>query len=183
LVGIIGNIKPWKGQDVAIRALGLLRDEFPNVTCLLVGDTSPGDVPYRDKIESLIKELGLDGRDIITGYRTDVADYIAALEIQIHASIDPEPFGRVLLEGMALNKPLVASGGGAVPEIVVHGKTGLLFEPGRPDALAAAVRSLLMDPALAASMGRAGRARVASDFSIEHNVHEIQTLYDRLLAN
>ena len=69
---------------------------------------------------------------IITGYRNDVADYVNALQILVHASILPEPFGRVLLEGMALRKPLVASDGGAVPEIVVDGVTGLLFRPGDP---------------------------------------------------
>ncbi len=181
LVGIIGNIKPWKGQEVVVQAIGLLRNEFPDLVCVLIGDTSPDDAAYRDRIETLIDQLGLRGRVLITGYRADVANYIAALEIQIHASIAPEPFGRVLLEGMALGKPLVASGGGAVSEIVVDAKTGLLFEPGNPEALADALRSLLNDPVRAAAMGLAGRQRLDAEFSIQRNVSETQALYDRLL--
>ena len=182
LVGIIGNIKPWKGQEVVIRAIGLLSDEFPDLACVLVGDTSPDDAAYRDRIETLVDQLALRGRVLVTGYRTDIANYVALLEIQIHASIAPEPFGRVLLEGMALSKPLVASGGGAVPEIVVDGSTGLLFEPGDPEALATALRTLLRDPTRATAMGHAGRQRLESEFSIRHNVSETQALYDRILA-
>jgi len=182
LVGMIGNIKQWKGQGVVIRAIGLLRDEFPALTCVLVGDSSPADAAYRKEVDGLIDELGLRGRILITGYRTDVANYVAALDVQIHASVAPEPFGRVLLEGMALSKPLVASGGGAVPEIVVDGQTGLLFEPGNPAALASALRSLLAEPARAEAMGRAGRERLEAEFSIRHNVHETQSMYDRVLA-
>ena len=182
LVGMIGNIKQWKGQTVVVRAMGLLRDEFPELTCAFVGDSSPADAAYRREVEALIDELGLRGRLLITGYRTDVASYVAALEVQIHASVAPEPFGRVLLEAMALSKPLVASGGGAVPEIVVDGETGLLFEPGDPASLATALRSLLGEPARAEAMGRAGRRRLEREFSISHNVAETQRLYDRLLS-
>lgn len=182
LVGMIGNIKRWKGQDVVIRAIGLLRDEFPALTCVLVGDSSPADAAYRQEVDGLTDELALRGRILITGYRTDVANYVAALDVQIHASVAPEPFGRVLLEGMALSKPLVASGGGAVPEIVVDGETGLLFEPGNPAALASALRSLLAEPARAEAMGRAGRERLEAEFSIRHNVHETLAMYDRVLA-
>lgn len=182
LVGMIGNIKQWKGQAVVIRAIGLLRDEFPSLACVLVGDSSPSDAAYRGEVERLIDELGLRGRIHITGYRTDVANFVAALDVQIHASIAPEPFGRVLLEAMALSKPLVASGGGAVPEIVLDGQTGLLFEPGNPAALASALRSLLAEPARAQAMGHAGRKRLEVDFSVTHNVRETQAMYDRVLA-
>ena len=182
LIGMVGNIKHWKGQTVVVRAMGLLRDKFPEVDCVFVGDSSPADAVYRRTVEALIDELGLRGRILITGYRTDVANYVAALEVQIHASVAPEPFGRVLLEGMALSKPLVASGGGAVPEIVVDGETGLLFEPGNPHALASVLGQLLREPAPAVAMGRAGRYRLEREFSILQNVHETHKLYDHVLA-
>ena len=183
LVGMIGNLRRWKGQDVVVRAVGLLRDEFPDLVCVLVGDSSPSDAAYRQEVDSLIDAWRLQGRVIITGYRDDVASYVAPLEIQIHASVSPEPFGRVLLEGMALSKPLVASGGGAVPEIVVDGQTGLLCEPGSPESFATALRSLLTDPRRGAAMGRAGQERLCAEFSIQHNVNETQALYDRLLSH
>jgi glycosyltransferase involved in cell wall biosynthesis len=181
LVGIVGNVKPWKGQEVVVRAMALLASEFPDLACVLIGDTSPGELFYREQITALARELGIGERVRITGYRSDVANYINVLEVQIHASIDPEPFGRVLLEGMALAKPLAASNGGAVPEIVAHGETGLLFEPGNPRALADALGALLRDPARARAMGAAGRKRLDADFSLRRNVELTQELYARLL--
>ena len=181
LIGIVGNIQPWKGQEIVIRAMGLLREELPDLACVLIGDTSRNAAAYREQIAALSRELGIESRVHITGFRSDVPNYINALDIQVHASIDPEPFGRVLLEAMALSKPLVASNGGAVPEIVVHEHTGLLFEPGNPTALAAALRMLLTDRPRAAAMGAAGRARLLAEFSIRRNVELTQSLYERLL--
>jgi glycosyltransferase involved in cell wall biosynthesis len=181
LIGIVGNIKPWKGQEVVLRAMGQLREEFPDLACVLIGDTSPSAAAYREQMAALTRELGISSRVHITGFRSDVANYINALDIQIHASVHPEPFGRVLLEAMALSKPLVASNGGAVPEIVVHEHTGLLFEPGDPTALAAALRTLLADRPRAVAMGAAGRARLLAEFSIRRNLELTQAVYERLL--
>lgn len=182
LVGMIGNIKEWKGQEVVVRAMAQIRERFPNVTCLLIGDTSAADLEYRARLDAMIKEFDLDDRVRITGYRKDVPNYINALDIQIHASIEPEPFGRVLLEGMALAKPLVASDGGAVPEIVVDGQTGLIFQSGNADALAACLSDLLASPTVAQTMGQAGHRRLLQDFSIEQHVSQVQSIYARLIA-
>jgi glycosyltransferase involved in cell wall biosynthesis len=183
LIGIVGNIKPWKGQDVVIRAMECIRDEFPEVVCLLLGDTPKDETGYRRDIEALIERLGLNHRVLITGFRSDVANYINLLEIQVHASISPEPFGRVLLEGMALGKPLIASNAGGVPEIVVDGRTGLLFEPQNANALASCLRQLLSDPARARVLGTAGRQRLETDFSINRSVAQVQELYGTLLPD
>lgn len=183
LIGVIGNVKPWKGQEVVVRAMGLLRDKYPDLACVFVGDTSNAERDYLGRIDALVTELGLTGRIKTTGYRGDIADFVAALDIQVHASIAPEPFGRVLLEAMALSKPLVASGGGAVPEIVVDGETGLIFEPGAPEDLARCLRILLDDPELGQAMGRAGYARLQERFNIAANVRETQNLYRDLLGH
>lgn len=182
LIGIVGNLKHWKGQEVVLRATALIRERFPNVTCLLIGDFSSDDVAYRNKINELIKTLQLENHAVVTGYRPNVADYVNALEFLIHASIEPEPFGRVLLEGMALRKPLVASRGGAVPEIVVNGSTGLLFTPGDDQELARAAESLLQDPERSRRMGEAGYQRLIDHFSIERNVEQTQQLYASVIA-
>lgn len=182
IVGIVGNIKRWKGQELVVRAMTRVLSGNPDVVCLLIGDTSRDDLPFRTHLESLIDELGLRSHVIFTGYRKDVANYINALDVQIHASMDPEPFGRVLLEGMALGKPMVASGGGAVPEIVVNGETGLLFEAGNSESLADCLSSLLANSERAARMGQSARKRLARDFSIEHHVRAVQELYDRIAS-
>lgn len=179
LVGMVGNIKEWKGQEVVVRAMAKIRKVFPNVTCLLIGDTSAADRNYRYRLDALIEAQDLGERVIVTGYRKDVPNCINALDIQIHASIEPEPFGRVLLEGMALSKPLIASDGGAVREIVVDGQTGLIFERGNADGLAACLTRFLADPSAAAVMGQAGHSRLLTDFSIEQHVSKVQAIYDR----
>lgn len=182
LIGIVGNIKPWKGQEVVIRAMAELKDRHTDIVCLLIGDSSPQDSHYREKLARLVRQLGLDGRVVVTGFRLDVANYVCALDILVHASVKPEPFGRVLLEGMALCKPLVASGGGAVPEIVVDRVTGLLFEPGSSTSLARCLDDLLTDPGRAAMMGAAGRRRLEVAFSIESNIQATQELYRGILG-
>jgi glycosyltransferase involved in cell wall biosynthesis len=182
LIGIVGNIKPWKGQEVVIQAMTKLQHEFPDVVCLLIGDTSPNDMTYRQRMHALIEELGLGRRVLITGFKQDIANYVNVLEIQIHASVLPEPFGRVLLEAMALEKPVIASGDGAVPEILVDGVTGYLFPPNDADALAARLRGLLGDREAVTAMGRAGRQRLEAEFSITRNLAQTQQLYDRLLS-
>jgi glycosyltransferase involved in cell wall biosynthesis len=93
-----------------------------------------------------------------------------------------EGFGLVLLEAMAAGKPIVASRVGPIPEVVVHGETGLLVEPGRSEPLAAALIELLGSPALAARFGVAGRRRAREHFSLDRMVTESEALYDRLLA-
>jgi glycosyltransferase involved in cell wall biosynthesis len=181
LIGIVGNIKPWKGQELVIRAMDQLRNEFPDVVCLLIGDTPDGENAYRLQIDKLIEQLNLGQHVFITGYRHDVANYVNALEIQVHASVLPEPFGRVLLEGMALSKPLVASNAGGVPEIVVDGATGLLFEPQNAESLVDCLRTLLADPDRARRLGEAGRERLEARFSITNNVARTEDLYETLL--
>ncbi len=182
LIGVVGNIKEWKGQRLVVQAVAALREEFPDVVALLIGDAPPGEPAYRDEILKLARESGIAERIIVTGFQQNVANYINALEIQLHTSTSPEPFGRVLLEAMALGKPLIASNGGAVPEIVVHGVTGLVFEPGSAADLTTCLRRLLSDPAQAAQMGKAGQVRLDEFFSVAANVRQTETLYDRILA-
>jgi glycosyltransferase involved in cell wall biosynthesis len=180
VIGIVGNIRRWKGQEVVIRALAEIREQHPDVVLLLIGDTAREDAGYRRELDTLVQTLGLESRVVVTGFRTDVPDCVNALDVMIHASTDPEPFGRVLLEGMALRKPLVASRGGAVPEIVVDGETGLLFEPGNANELARALSALVGDPSRRAAMGDAGYRRLVAEFGLEGNVTRTQDLYRSL---
>ena len=163
-----------------IGAVGRLKDSATNLVLVLVGDTAREDAGYRQHLDTLVRDLGLEKRVVVTGYRSDVADCVNALDVMIHASTDPEPFGRVLLEGMALRKPLVASRGGAVPEIVVDGETGLLFEPGDADDLARALGELVGDPDRRARMGEAGYRRLIDEFGLDRNVERTQNLYRSL---
>lgn len=182
VIGIVGNIKEWKGQDVVIRATARLTRRWPNLRCLLVGDTAEDDRYYEERLRRLVSESNLQRNVIFTGYRKDVADYMNAMNVVIHASVQPEPFGRVLIEAMALGKPVVGSGDGAVTEIVVHGETGFTFPPGNDMALAQEVEKLLADQALVDAMGAKAVRRVQDEFGIAQNVRRTETLYQKCLA-
>jgi len=178
VVGVIGNIKFWKGQETMILALPLILRDIPDLVCLFVGDTAPADQAYHDHLLKLAGELGVTENIRFTGYMRNVADFINAMEIVIHTSVEPEPFGRVLIEAMAMRKPVVGARGGAVTEIVEEGKTGLTFTPGDPLSLAEMIRRLLLSPETAIAMGRNGRARLDSEFDIRTNVRKTQEIYD-----
>jgi glycosyltransferase involved in cell wall biosynthesis len=118
LIGIVGNIKQWKGQEIVIRSMKHVRELFQTAKCLIIGEVSKGDVDYLAHLESIIKSENLKDCIIFTGQRNDIPDLINSLTVLVHASISPEPFGRVLLEGMALEKPVISTNIGAGPEIV-----------------------------------------------------------------
>jgi glycosyltransferase involved in cell wall biosynthesis len=111
-----------------------------------------------------------------------VADYIQVMDIVVHASIDPEPFGRVLIEAMAMRKPVIGSHGGAVPEIVQENVTGMTFVPGDWQALATAIQSLLDNPARRQEMGEQAFRRLTEQFDVRANVARTSEIYQQLFA-
>ena len=183
LIGIVGNIKEWKGQEIVVKATAEVKKRFPYIKCLIVGDTAETDSYYLERIRKVIDKLGIQENIIFTGYQTNVPDYVNAMDIVIHASTAGEPFGRVLLEAMALQKPLIGARGGAVPEIVAEPVTGLMFEPGDHLNLARTVQRMLEDPKKCSAMGRAGYLRLINKFSIIKNIEQTQQLYEAILAN
>ncbi|VAW73273.1 hypothetical protein MNBD_GAMMA15-657 [hydrothermal vent metagenome] len=182
VTGMVGNIKEWKGQKSVVLAIARVKQHFPDIRCFLVGDTADADQPYRDVLEQLIEEHGLQKNIIFTGYQTNVANFVSTMDVVIHSSVLPEPFGRVLIEAMALKKPLVGARDGAVPEIVLEGETGFTFEPDNPDEMSACIVSLLQNPDQAKTMGGKGYQRLNEHFSIGSNVEKTRLLYDEILA-
>jgi glycosyltransferase involved in cell wall biosynthesis len=182
LLCMVGNIKSWKGQETVVRAMAEVTKAFPRATCLLVGDTSPSDREYEQFLRQLIDSLGLTRQVVFTGFQQYPADFMRLVDVVLHTSVLPEPFGRVLLEAMACRKPIIGARAGAVPEIVVEGITGLTFVPGDAEALAAAIATLLGDPARASAMGEQGYRRLLAEFQISRNVESTQTLYEAALA-
>jgi glycosyltransferase involved in cell wall biosynthesis len=185
LVGMVGNIRALKGQDVVVRALGSLRDRFPEVACVFVGDVSPRSLPdrvYREELDKLIRSFGMVDRVVFTGYKAEVADYVNAFEILIQASREPEGFGIVVLEGMALQKPVVASKAGGTADIIVDGVSGLFHEPGNSDDLAGKLSLLLANEKLRESVGIAGHERLMQCFTVQRNTTRTQEVYRSVLA-
>ncbi|MDH7485892.1 MAG: GT4 family glycosyltransferase PelF [Anaerolineae bacterium] len=183
VVGIVGRLVDWKGHDVFLRALARVAEEWPDVQGLVVGSPEVACPHLVQELQQLAVSLGLGEAVRFVGHRPDIARVLAAMDLLVHASIAPEPFGRVLIEGMAAAKPVVASAAGGVPEIVLDGQTGLLVEPGDVQGFAQAILSLLRHPEQAAALGRAGRQRVEAYFTIERYVRQVQEVYGAVLGD
>ena len=177
LVGTVGRLRPWKGQDRFLRVLAQVRKTVPEVWGVVVGGMPFGvEDSYPQRLRRLAAELGLVNQVVFTGHLSDVRPALAAMDIFVHAG-DPEPFGLVNLEAMAMGKPVVAFAHGALPEIIEDGQTGLLAPPEDESALAGAVITLLHNPARRATLGRAGRKRVAEHFT----AHRVAKMMDAIL--
>jgi glycosyltransferase involved in cell wall biosynthesis len=182
VLGLIGNIKGWKGQETLVRAMDRVRQERPDVRCLLIGATAPADEPYEREVKALIAERGLEQHVLFTGFQKNVADFVAMVDIVVHTSVLPEPFGRVILEAMACRKPVIGTRAGAITEIVDEGVTGLTFPPRDADALAEAILALVKDPERCRRMGEAGYDRLMARFHIDRNAEATARLYEKVLG-
>jgi glycosyltransferase involved in cell wall biosynthesis len=176
IVGMVARLRPWKGQERFLEMAAQVKQQFPHAYFVIVGG-SPFDVQddYPQQLQQLTADLNLSERVLFTGHLDDVRPALAAMSIFVHPG-DPEPFGLVNVEAMAMGKPVVALGHGALPEIVVPGETGLLVLPGDKDGLAQAVSSLLRAPGQSERLGQAGRERVLSHFTIQRTTAEIETI-------
>jgi glycosyltransferase involved in cell wall biosynthesis len=167
LVGIVARLQPWKGQDRLVRAAGLLRERGHEVHLLLVGgdsfDLAPG---YARELPELIERLDMGEHVTMTGEVPDAGPYIDRMDVLVNAS-DPEPFGIVLLEGMARGVAVVAVDRGGPTEIIEDGVTGVLARSGDPVALADAIEPLLASAELRGRIGAAGRERFLREFTDE----------------
>lgn len=139
LAGVFSRLAPWKGQHVLLQALAKL----PEVRCILAGDAQFGEQAYASSLRHLVAELGLGDRVHFLGQRDDVPRLMQAVDVMIHPSVDPEPFGRTLVEAMLAGVPVIATNTGAASDILAAGAAGTLVPPNDPDALAAAVTCVL----------------------------------------
>jgi Glycosyl transferases group 1/Glycosyltransferase Family 4 len=171
-VAAIGNITRNRGQDVLIRALPGMLAERPEVRCLIVGDPHPRaqDLAFRDRLDALARELGVEHAVTIAGHQERVADVYAAADVVANPRLSGEAFGRVPCEALVAGRPVVAMREGAVPEVLRDRETALLVPPGDPEALGEAALRLLGDPELAARLVAEGRRDVLRRFSPERSL-------------
>jgi glycosyltransferase involved in cell wall biosynthesis len=165
VVGLVGRLQPWKGQDRLLRAQALLRDRGHRIHSVIVGGDSYELSPeYAASLPVLARELGLEDAVTMTGQVPDAGPYMAQLDILVNAS-DPEPFGIVLLEGMARGVAVVAVDAGGPGEFIADRLTGMLARSGQPQDLADALEPLLDAPELRRSVGLAGRERFLREYT------------------
>jgi glycosyltransferase involved in cell wall biosynthesis len=188
LLGVVAQLSPWKGQDTAIEALRLLRDQRVDAHLLIVGSakfvaasTRFDNEAYVDRLRRLVADVGLEDRISWLGECDDVRELERALDILLLPSQE-EPFARAIIEAMALEVPVLATNVGGPPEIIRDGCEGYLLPPGDPAAWARAVQVVIESAERGRELGRAGRVRVAEAFDIERHVNAVLAVYDRAIA-
>jgi glycosyltransferase involved in cell wall biosynthesis len=181
LAGTVGRLRPWKGQERFLRAMAQVREAVPDAWGLIVGGAIFGEPDdYRRRLRTVATDLGLEDRGIFTDQLDDVRPSLAAMDLFVHPG-DPEPFGLVNLEAMAMGKAVVAFAHGALPEIVADGETGILVPPQDEQALADAIILLLRDRERSRRMGAAGRSRVERHFTVAQTARAIEAVVRHLL--
>lgn len=164
LVGLFGRLAPWKGQHVLIDALPMV----PETHALLVGDALfRGDASYEVALRRRAKHRGVSDRVHFLGFRSDIPHLMRLVDIVLHTSVAPEPFGRVIVEGMLAAKPVIATRGGGATEVVREPDTGILIPGDEPNVLAEAIQATLNAPDRAEAMGRAAREYAKERFGIQ----------------
>lgn len=176
--GIFGRIVDWKGIREFLLAARTIADQVPEALGFVVGGPSDGDEAFYREMLDLAGQLGLRGKVVFTGYRKDIPALMKFMDVVVHASNSPEPFGMVVIEGMAMGKPVVATRAGGPLDIVEDGKTGFLVPVGESEPLAGAVIRLLLEPGLRDGMGRAGRERVEGMFDNKLYAERVQAIYE-----
>jgi glycosyltransferase involved in cell wall biosynthesis len=181
LIGEVARLTPRKRQEDLVAAMPRILDRHPKTRLLLVGGEYEGLGAYADTIRSMIAEHNLREAVSVTGYRDDIVSTIAALDILVLPSIQ-EPLGRVVIEALLLETPVVATNSGGIPEIVDDGETGILVPERDPEAIATAVSELLDTPERLEAMGKRGREQVLERFSCETIIPQLDALYREILA-
>jgi glycosyltransferase involved in cell wall biosynthesis len=179
--GIFGRVVDWKGIREFLLATSQVMTRIPDARAFIVGGHSDGDEGFVREMRCLAVDLGIADRVTFAGYRQDVPALMKLMDVVVHASSRPEPFGMVVIEGMAMGKPVVATRAGGPLDIVTDGQSGYLVEMGDAEGLGKAVTALLRDPGLARGMGGQGRARVEELFTNGLYAARMETVFQQLL--
>jgi L-malate glycosyltransferase len=185
VLGVVAQITPWKGQIDAVRLLGELDGAHPDAVLLLVGSTKftsratrYDNVAYLEQIRREIQARGLAERVRLTGEREDVPMVLRALDLLLVPSWE-EPFGRSVVEAMAMGVPVVATDRGGPAETLRDGLDGRTLSPRDPRRWAQVVGELLSEPARRAAMGDSAQRRVHEHFGLTSHVAGVMQAYER----
>lgn len=184
VVGHFARLQRWKGTEVFLRAAARVAASRPEARFLIVGGALYGrEDAYARSLPRLARDLGLDGLVRFTGYRADALELMGSVDAVVHSSLLPDPFPMVVLEAMALGRPLVATRTRGPEEAIDDSRTGLLVAPGDSRALAGAIDDLVASPALRRRLGDGARAAVLERFSARGMAARFEELYRTLVRD
>jgi glycosyltransferase involved in cell wall biosynthesis len=179
VIGVVATLRSQKALDVLLRATALLHRDFPELTVLVAGGEDPKEPGEQERLEEVMRDLGIADSVRFLGRRDDVPDLVAAMDIGVLSS-DYEGCPLSVMEYMEAGKPVVATAVGGLTDLVAEGVTGLLVPPQDPAAFAEAVSALLRDGARAKKMGAAGRERRRDRFDVRRTIDQVEALYEEL---
>ena len=182
VVGFVGRFSPGKGHEEFLNAAALLKNRYSNLRFVIVGEASFREKAYEENIRTMCKSLKLEEVVHFTGYRKDIPELMASFDIFAFPS-HAEAFGVVLIEAMAMERPVVSTNCDGVLDIVVDGTTGIFVNPQNAQQLADALEKLCNDANLRHSMGKAGRKRVEESFSQREQIAKLEEIYNNTILN
>ncbi len=169
IVGVLGRLDPQKGQEVLLRAVPALTRKHPNIHIIIAGDETAGEPGYKARLENICRTLSIEKRVTFLPFTNDVPRLMTALDIFVLPSYS-ETYGLVVIEAMAMKRPVIATNAGGVPEIITNGETGLLVPPRDSDALSGAIHSLLTNVRLRSRIIRSARSRALDRYDFNLSV-------------
>ena len=180
LIGHFGRIVPWKGQLEFIEAFAIVKKNFPHISAIIVGEVTDGNDEYFQSLTDRIADLNIQDSIHFLGYKNNTADYYNICDIIVHSSIEPEPFGLVIIESMAAGKPVIASSLGAAPEIIDDGITGLIADPRDKDKLSAQIISLVKSTKLRGELGANAQIEVDKSYRLDFIAKKFSSMYKEI---
>jgi glycosyltransferase involved in cell wall biosynthesis len=175
VIGTMGRLVPVKGLEAFLKAARLIRDRREHVKFLIVGDG-----PLKETLQALVRHLGLESDVLFLGHRNDGYDVLAMMDVLVLPSLS-EGIPIVLLEALALARPVVATRVGGIPEVIEDGISGRLVEAGREEDLADACMALMDDHGVAKRLALAGQRRVREQFSVRSMAENVASVYRGLI--
>lgn len=181
VVGVVGQITPWKRQEDAIDAFQVFVREHPNSELWIVGAPkfNAENLSYEEKLKNQVKKYDLTDKVRFLGFREDIANVMFSIDVLVLPS-ENEPFGRVIIEAMLAGKPVIATNGGGVPEIIEHGKTGFIVPNGDINKITNYLNVFICNKTLLNEMGYIGQNRVINLFSAQNMWQSWSQLYNNL---
>ena len=180
-VGMHGMITPWKGQQILVEAAALLREYGTQpIIYRIAGLPVSGSEPFLQELKAQIVTLGLDKQFEFVGLVGDIYEFLNNIDISVHASIDPEPLGRVIVEAQLAAVPIIASRAGGAIELIAEGE-GLFFSPKSAQELAARIHELASSTALRNHLGAGGQQAARRRFNSDQLMIGVQSVYSQIL--
>ncbi|MBU2571530.1 MAG: glycosyltransferase family 4 protein [Gammaproteobacteria bacterium] len=180
-VGLIGLLIPWKGQEMFLDAAKLLKEKIPHLKMLIIGGTPDECQAYEAALRQRVIDEQLGDIVVFTGHVAKMEPVYNGLDVIVSASTSPEPLGTVVIEALAMGRPLIGPNHGGAAEMMEHDKTGLLFTPKDAASLAEQIERYYKDSELRTALGKNARQHALKTFDVETHAEKVQAVYDKLL--